>query len=93
LIINRNQKKIIIGGPQDKNTFRGPVARSEHRDRVENHIISGFEQGAKQISRGEKLRSPSLSKGFYVLTAVFKDVTLNMRIVREEIFSPVAEIY
>jgi acyl-CoA reductase-like NAD-dependent aldehyde dehydrogenase len=85
-------KYIVMGDPQDKNTFMGPVASAEHRDRVENYIKKGIEQGAKLVLRGEKIKTPPFDKGFFVPTAVFTDVAQDMIIGREEIFGPVAVI-
>jgi acyl-CoA reductase-like NAD-dependent aldehyde dehydrogenase len=85
-------RHIVIGDPQDPNTFMGPIASAEHRDRVENYIRSGIEQGAVLALRGEKPQNPPLNQGFFVPTAVFTGVSQNMKIAREEIFGPVAVI-
>jgi acyl-CoA reductase-like NAD-dependent aldehyde dehydrogenase len=85
-------RHVVMGDPTDKNTFMGPVASSEHRDRVENYIKSGLEQGANLILRGEKITTPPFNKGFFVPIAVFTDVAQDMKIGREEIFGPVAII-
>jgi acyl-CoA reductase-like NAD-dependent aldehyde dehydrogenase len=85
-------KQIVIGDPQDEHTYMGPVASAEHRDRVENYISSGVEQGATLAYRGEKPDTPPLDKGYFVPAAIFTDVTQDMIIAREEIFGPVAVI-
>jgi betaine-aldehyde dehydrogenase len=68
----------------------GPVVSAEHRDRVENCIKSGVEEGAKLILGGKRPTAPPLDRGYFVMPAVFTDVTQNMKIAREEIFGPVA---
>jgi acyl-CoA reductase-like NAD-dependent aldehyde dehydrogenase len=83
-------KKVVVGDPRDKNTFMGPVISAEHRDRVENYIKIGIEEGAKLVLGGKRPAEPPLNRGYYMVPTVFTEVTQNMRIAREEIFGPVA---
>jgi betaine-aldehyde dehydrogenase len=68
----------------------GPVVSQEHRDKIENYIKSGIEEGAKLVLGGKRPTVPPLNKGYYVMPTVFTGVTLDTRIGREEIFGPVA---
>jgi acyl-CoA reductase-like NAD-dependent aldehyde dehydrogenase len=79
------------GDPADKNTFLGPLASREHRDRVEAYIKSGIDEGAKLLLGGHKPAAP-FDKGFYVVPTVFSEVKQHMKIARDEIFGPVAVI-
>ncbi len=83
-------KKITAGDPNDEKTFMGPVVSAEHRDKVESLIKSGIDEGATLLLGGKRPTEPPLDKGYYVLPAVFTDVTPEMTIYREEIFGPVA---
>jgi betaine-aldehyde dehydrogenase len=83
-------KKVVVGNPGDKHTFMGPVVSAEHRERVEGYIATGIREGARLVLGGKRPTEPPLNKGYYMLPAVFTDVTQNMRIAREEIFGPVA---
>jgi len=83
-------KKLVVGDPNDENTFMGPLVSAEHRDKVEGLIKSGVEDGAKLILGGKRPINPLLEKGYYVSPTIFTGVTQNMRIAREEIFGPVA---
>ncbi len=83
-------ERIVVGDPTDEKTDMGPVVSAEHRDRVENYIKSGVEEGAKLILGGKRPTAPPLDRGYFVMPAVFTDVTQNMKIAREEIFGPVA---
>jgi betaine-aldehyde dehydrogenase len=83
-------KKVVVGDPADKKTFMGPVVSAEHRDRVENYIRIGIQEGAKLALGGKRPIEPPLNKGYYMVPTVFVDVAQNMRIAREEIFGPVA---
>ena len=44
-------------------------------------------------SAGGPPKDPALAKGFYVEPTVFADVTMTMRIAREEIFGPVLGVF
>jgi len=57
-----------------------------------NYIASAKEEGARLIAGGGPPSDPALAKGFYVEPTVFADVTMTMRIAREEIFGPVLGI-
>jgi acyl-CoA reductase-like NAD-dependent aldehyde dehydrogenase len=83
-------KKVVVGVPNNKDTFMGPVVSSEHRERVEGYIKTGIKEGAKLLLGGKRPTTPPLDKGYYIMPAVFCDVTQNMTIAREEIFGPVA---
>jgi acyl-CoA reductase-like NAD-dependent aldehyde dehydrogenase len=83
-------KKVIVGNPMNPKMQMGPVVSREHRDRIENYIKSGVEEGAKLVLGGKRPTAPPLDKGYYVMPTVFTGVTLDMKIGREEIFGPVA---
>jgi betaine-aldehyde dehydrogenase len=85
-------KKIVVGDPADEKTVMGPLASREHRDRVENYIRSGVEEGATLLLGGERPTIPPMNKGWFVMPTVFTDVAQDMKIAREEIFGPVAVI-
>ncbi|MFA5308674.1 MAG: aldehyde dehydrogenase family protein [Dehalococcoidales bacterium] len=82
-------KKIKVGNGADKNTTMGPLVSEEHRAKVEGYIKSGIEEGAKLVLGGERPASPDLKNGYFLMPTVFKDVTQDMKIAREEIFGPV----
>lgn len=76
-----------IGNPVDPSVMLGPLIREEHRQRVENYVKLGLDEGARIVTGGR--RPPSLDKGFFYEPTVFVDVRNDMRIAREEIFGPV----
>ena len=61
-----------------------------HRDRVEDYIRIGAEEGATVKVGGG--RPAHLDRGWYVEPTLFADVTNDMRVAREEIFGPVAVV-
>jgi betaine-aldehyde dehydrogenase len=70
----------------------GAIVSKVQLDRVMNYIASAKEEGARLIAGGGPPSDPALAKGFYVEPTVFADVTMTMRIAREEIFGPVLGI-
>ena len=68
----------------------GPLVSAEQRDRVYSLIASGLSEGARPALGGGPVLDPSLADGFYVTPTILTDVTPDMRVMREEIFGPVA---
>jgi len=62
-------------------------------DRVMSYIESAKQEGARLIAGGGPPNDPKLGGGFYVAPTVFADVTMQMRIGREEIFGPVLGVF
>ncbi|MFA5308672.1 MAG: aldehyde dehydrogenase family protein [Dehalococcoidales bacterium] len=85
-------KDVVVGDPSDVKTFLGPVASKEHRDRLENYIKSGVEEGARLVLGGKRPTTPPLDKGFFIMPTVFTHVKEEMKIGREETFGPIAVI-
>ena len=52
-----------------------------------------IDEGATLMTGGARPTQPPLDKGFFVMPAVFTDVTRDMTITREEVFGPVIGIY
>lgn len=76
-----------IGDPRDPHTVVGPLISGAHRERVEQWIATGVQEGARLLCGG---RRPShLARGFYLEPTLFVDARNDMRVAREEIFGPV----
>ncbi len=82
--------KLKVGDPRLETTVIGPVNHKRHYDRIMGFIESGKDQGAKLLTGG--VRPALFDKGYYIEPTVFSDVTMEMRIAREEIFGPVVSI-
>jgi len=79
-----------IGDPLDPTTRVGPLASSEHRDRVEGFIARGRKDGARVVAGGG--RPAGLSRGWFVEPTVFADVESRSTLGQEEIFGPVLSV-
>jgi aldehyde dehydrogenase (NAD+) len=79
-----------VGDPFDQNVTVGPLASARQRDRVEDYVRIGTEEGAKLAVGGK--RPDGAKRGYYLEPTVFRDVNNKMRIAQEEIFGPVVVV-
>jgi acyl-CoA reductase-like NAD-dependent aldehyde dehydrogenase len=81
-------EKMVVGDPFAEGTNLGPLASAAQRDRVQNYIQIGIDEGGKVITGG--LGAPEgCTTGFYVRPTIFSEVTPTMTLAQEEIFGPV----
>ncbi|MDC0598589.1 aldehyde dehydrogenase family protein [Gammaproteobacteria bacterium] len=78
-------------GDPKQDSRMGPVISQAQWDKVQGLIKSGIAQGAKVVTGGEG-KPEGLEAGYYVKPTIFRDVTNDMDIAREEIFGPVISI-
>lgn len=83
--------KLTIGNGLEEGIFLGPVIRDSHKDKTLSYIESGIEEGAKLLRDGRKDKSHS-EGGYFVGPTIFDHVTQEMKIWKEEIFSPVLSV-
>lgn len=81
---------MTVGDPMDPSTNMGPLVSARQRDRVEQYVKLGQEEGAKIVAGGS--RPADLGVGYYMEPTVFVDVNSSMRIAQEEIFGPVLSV-
>jgi betaine-aldehyde dehydrogenase len=82
-------RKMKIGDPRDGQTEIGPVNNKRHFERILGFIDSARSEGATLAVGGKR----SFDKGYFVDPTVFTDVTMQMRIGKEEIFGPVISVF
>ena len=82
-------REMRLGITTSYDTDIGPLISGSHRDRVEEYIRSGREQGAHVETGGKRPDHPELKHGFYEEPTIFSGVTPDMKIAQEEIFGPV----
>src|SRR5947209_15869421 len=95
-VLARVQEKIKAfrpGIPTDPATTMGAIVSKVQFDRVMSYIASAKQEGARLLCGGGSPSDPKLAKGFFIEPTVFADVTMQMRIGREEIFGPVLGIF
>lgn len=70
----------------------GPVITSAAKDRINQLITSGIEQGADLVIDGRDINIQGYEKGFFCGPSLFDHVKPEMDIYREEVFGPVLSL-
>lgn len=70
----------------------GPIVSEKQYQRVRSYIDLGLREGGELLTGGERPSEPELAAGFFIQPTVFGNVSMEMRIAREEIFGPVMSI-
>ncbi|QUW20141.1 aldehyde dehydrogenase [Agrococcus sp. Marseille-Q4369] len=89
--VSERARSIRIGDPLAAETELGPLAFADQLDKVASYVDLGVTEGASVRVGGGRPEGLDLPGYFYQPT-VLTDVDNSMRVVREEIFGPVAAI-
>ena len=96
---NRLREKLIpaiaalrVGVSTDSEAHYGPVVNAAHKQRVENWIETGVDEGAELVVDGRGFKLQGREEGFFVGPSLFDYVTTDMSAYKEEIFGPVLQI-
>jgi malonate-semialdehyde dehydrogenase (acetylating)/methylmalonate-semialdehyde dehydrogenase len=81
-----------VGLSTDPQANYGPVVTAAHRERVEQYIQMGVDEGAKLVVDGRGFSLQGYEKGFFIGPTLFDGVEPRMRSYQEEIFGPVLQI-
>lgn len=79
-----------VGLPDDPEAQLGPVISEKQRTKIEGYIEAGKQAGATAALEGA--RPAGLDDGYFLTPTIFRDVTNDMTIAREEIFGPVLSV-
>jgi aldehyde dehydrogenase (NAD+) len=77
-----------VGDPFHPETFQGPQVSQLQYDRIMGYIEEGKKEGATIETGGGRHGD----KGYFIQPTIFSNVTQDMKIMKEEIFGPVAAI-
>jgi acyl-CoA reductase-like NAD-dependent aldehyde dehydrogenase len=88
--VTNRARSIVIGDPLLDATELGPLAFQDQRDKVASYVDLGVSEGATVLTGGGRPNIPL--GGYFFEPTVLTDVDNSMRVVREEIFGPVAAI-
>ncbi len=81
-----------VGLSTDTDAHYGPVVNAAHKQRVENWIQTGVDEGAELVVDGRGFQLQGHEQGFFIGPSLFDRVTPAMSSYREEIFGPVLQI-
>jgi malonate-semialdehyde dehydrogenase (acetylating)/methylmalonate-semialdehyde dehydrogenase len=84
--------KLRVGVSTDDSAQFGPVVNAAHKQRVEDWIQTGVDEGAELVVDGRGFELQGHEGGFFVGPTLFDQVTPTMSAYREEIFGPVLQI-
>jgi aldehyde dehydrogenase (NAD+) len=79
--------KIKVGDPNEPGVMMGPLIREAQRERVEQYVAAGTEEGARIACGGA--RPAGLDRGYFFEATLFADVQSSMTVAQDEIFGPV----
>ena len=86
--VAEHANNIKVGPGLASDTEMGPLVSDEQLERVCGYMASGVEQGAQQVTGGNRLGD----SGYFVQPTVFTKTNHEMKIVKEEIFGPVVVV-
>ena len=78
-----------VAPASDPEAEMGPVVTKEAKERIENLIQSGIDEGAELVLDGRGMKLQGYENGYFMGGSLFDRVTPDMRIYKEEIFGPV----
>ena len=85
-------KTVRMGDPLQRSTDLGPLVSSKQREKVEDYVEIGSDEGAKLALGGKRPKGKGFEKGWYYEPTAFVDTDASMRIAREEVFGPVVNV-
>ncbi|MEH7119083.1 NAD-dependent succinate-semialdehyde dehydrogenase [Neobacillus vireti] len=84
-------KQLKVGNGLDKDTQVGPIINEKGFNKIADQINNAIEKGAMVLA-GNKFNADKEQGYFFVYPTVLTNVTLDMNIMQEETFGPVAPI-
>jgi aldehyde dehydrogenase (NAD+) len=87
----RRTRSLKVGDPLDRSVDMGPVCGREQELKILNYIDIGFQEGARLVCGGKKLKEGNYGKGFFIEPTLF-EANHGLRITKEEIFGPVLSV-
>jgi acyl-CoA reductase-like NAD-dependent aldehyde dehydrogenase len=85
-------RAVRLGHPLDDATQMGPLVSARQHARVLEFVASARAEGARVVAGGGHPEGEAFAAGCYVEPTVLADVTMEMRVAREEIFGPVLSV-
>jgi acyl-CoA reductase-like NAD-dependent aldehyde dehydrogenase len=80
--------RMVAGDPLDSQTQLGPLASRAQLDKVLSYFAIAHKEGLACLAGGKRLER----QGYFVAPTVYADVPPDSRLMREEIFGPVAAL-
>ncbi|WP_022692990.1 CoA-acylating methylmalonate-semialdehyde dehydrogenase [Ponticaulis koreensis] len=85
-------RALKVGVSTDKDAHYGPVVSAAHKEKVENYIQMGVEEGANLLLDGRGHSLQGHENGYFIGPSLFDNVKPGMKTYEEEIFGPVLQV-
>ena len=85
-------RALKVGVSTDKDAHYGPVVSAAHKEKVENYIQMGVEEGANLLLDGRGHTLQGHENGYFIGPSLFDNVKPGMKTYEEEIFGPVLQV-
>jgi betaine-aldehyde dehydrogenase len=82
-----------IGDPADPSSQMGPINSKRQYEKVLHYVAAGKEDGARLLVGGKRPKGSQFERGYWIEPTLFADVTMKMRVGREEIFGPILSAF
>jgi malonate-semialdehyde dehydrogenase (acetylating)/methylmalonate-semialdehyde dehydrogenase len=81
-----------VGVSTDPDAHYGPVVNAAHKERIENYIQMGIDEGAELVVDGRGFTLQGHEEGFFIGPTLFDHVMPDMKTYKDEIFGPVLQM-
>jgi len=81
-----------VGVSTDPEAHYGPVVSKAHRERIEQYIQMGIDEGSELVVDGRGFSLQGHEEGFFIGPTFFDHVTPDMKSYQDEIFGPVLQM-
>jgi malonate-semialdehyde dehydrogenase (acetylating)/methylmalonate-semialdehyde dehydrogenase len=85
-------RALKVGVSTDKDAHYGPVVSAAHKEKVENYIQMGVDEGADLLLDGRGHTLQGHENGYFIGPSLFDNVKPGMKTYEEEIFGPVLQV-
>ena len=85
-------RALKVGVSTDKDAHYGPVVSAAHKEKVENYIQMGVDEGADLLLDGRGHTLQGHENGYFIGPSLFDNVKPGMKTYQEEIFGPVLQV-
>ncbi|MEO8296048.1 MAG: aldehyde dehydrogenase family protein [Gemmatimonadota bacterium] len=88
----REVEALRLGDGRDDKTDVGPLIHEASRQKVEEYVAIGLEEGAELVTGGSRPRGSRVADGYFYRPTIFAGVKPGSRLEQEEIFGPVLSV-
>jgi len=85
-------ERLVLGDGRKPESQVGPLIHETARDKVEQYVEIGREEGLELVTGGQRPRSKRLARGWFYRPTIFAGARPGSRLAQEEIFGPVLTV-